>query len=896
MTYIKLLSLAFLVLVSNLAFGQKSSDPQQFSYGIMEATTTDEIATSADELFQYVGKNDKKYLNLIQSGERSLQFEINSQVAAEVFAYKNRTVILDDFRLPNGESGQLRLTKARPVYDANTTFIAKGKKIQMPLINSYYGTIKGMDDVEVYLTEHEGNLVGAIYSDETNYNIGSVYNGNSNDNLHIIKESNKSIDPMSGYRFCGVEEEDFDNIQIDYNDVKDLGETKDATGFLEVKLTLVGAYDYLRIVAAREGSLSSNASIEDYVEWEENTAVSDPIFEQAIVYMTQVMEMTSRVYERQVNLRFNIDSIIQFGSNDPLITLQLPGQREDAGVKLNAMPDVWNSRTDESHFVVMFNNSRADNNSNILGIAMGGQPRQGNFCIRDRGYCVVGVGYDYVEPTFDGSDDVHTTAHEIGHLFGAPHTHNAYWFTTDPQVDVRDTCVTRTSPPPGTGDAYITDPSLRRPRTDGTIMSYCHLGGSVVTRFHPYVASNLLRYASQRAQCVDNPEVPIVRLTNLLGENVLSPGTEDIRWRSHGINQVDLAYSINGGENWEIIAEGVNSADGLYKWNVPSITTDDLMVEIYESGNRQPGTNLYDASLKGIRVENKFVSITAPTEGLKLGYQVDYLITWEANLITNTEIHYSTNDGGDWILAGESEKNSYLWDVPDLTIGEVLIRVSEKGNSDYSDIVEVLVGQEDGEIVLPSDGMTVCQGWENYAFEFRTEYVETVTFEYSTDGGSSYKNVQLLGTAEVPARDNIYYVWNEFQDDGLTTDYRLRMIVFNPGGDEIVLDEVTLTIDDCEWVSVEEESSIGLKLNISSIVPNPASQKTDITYISTIPPGNVDIKVFDMKGTELISISDLAKVGENKIEIDISSLAGGNYVLVISGGGSTNNAVLKIAR
>jgi hypothetical protein len=154
-----------------------------------------------------------------------------------------------------------------------------------------------------------------------------------------------------------------------------------------------------------------------------------------------------------------------------------------------------------------------------------------------------------------------------------------------------------------------------------------------------------------------------------------------------------------------------------------------------------------------------------------------------------------------------------------------------------------------------------------------------------------------ISTAKVPAKNNIYYVWNKVKDDGLTTDYRLRIRAIDGNTPAEVLDEVSgLIIADCEWQSVEEESNSVNRLSIKNVQPNPADVNTQILYTNSLKAGNLLLSVYDTKG-EIVMTKELTSViGENEVSIDTGSLASGNYMIVISAEGQSAAYNLQVIR
>jgi len=83
--------------------------------------------------------------------------------------------------------------------------------------------------------------------------------------------------------------------------------------------------------------------------------------------------------------------------------------------------------------------------------------------------------------------------------------------------------------------------------------------------------------------------VSLYSSTNLIAPNggeIWEAGIEyDIVWQSSVIEKFNIEYSIDGGSNWNIIAESVDAASGPYKWTTPQIVSFDCLIKITDSSN-----------------------------------------------------------------------------------------------------------------------------------------------------------------------------------------------------------------------------------------------------------------------------------------------------------------------
>jgi hypothetical protein len=281
--------------------------------------------------------------------------------------------------------------------------------------------------------------------------------------------------------------------------------------------------------------------------------------------MVACMAISSRLYERQINVTHKIvKSYLQLDlETDPYLELILNHGTLDE--YLAAAPKVWTSRNATvnrdlvSHFTNIYNQPA---NSVLAGIANKGPDASSVLSSNDKGYAILGMQGNTTYPTLNYSQDVMVTAHEQGHNFGSPHTHNCYFSQPEKGLGAIDTCVTKnpfSGFPTGVDDACVTESKYLKPLNNGTIMSYCHLTGKTVLFFHPrnivINRSNVEKAAA--ANTISVPKSAIVKLTTVWGNDKFSNGQKvNIAWDVAKVNTINLKYSTNGGESWEDIIKG----------------------------------------------------------------------------------------------------------------------------------------------------------------------------------------------------------------------------------------------------------------------------------------------------------------------------------------------------
>lgn len=79
---------------------------------------------------------------------------------------------------------------------------------------------------------------------------------------------------------------------------------------------------------------------------------------------------------------------------------------------------------------------------------------------------------------------------------------------------------------------------------------------------------------------VDVSNIYFTSLNN--GESLIAGGVNNITWiRKNNVTTIDLEYSTDNGENWELIAQ-VNANTGSYNWEIPQVNSDQVLLKVTE--------------------------------------------------------------------------------------------------------------------------------------------------------------------------------------------------------------------------------------------------------------------------------------------------------------------------
>ena len=202
-------------------------------------------------------------------------------------------------------------------------------------------------------------------------------------------------------------------------------------------------------------------------------------------------------------------------------------------------PDPYTGST-SSDYLYQFNNVRPVFDGD-LGQLLGIDGGLGGVAITINGLCSTNnfsyssVNYSYSNfPTYSWTVQVIT--HELGHLFGSPHTHGCYW-------NGNDTAIDGCGQSQGYSEGTCPQGPIPAPATKGTIMSYCHLvsgvGISFNNGFGPQPSARILT-AIGNSTCLSNDCI------NTCVNTITSSSITNITDTSAIVNWTELGGTTQG--------------------------------------------------------------------------------------------------------------------------------------------------------------------------------------------------------------------------------------------------------------------------------------------------------------------------------------------------------------
>lgn len=813
-----------------------------------------------------------------QSMDNRIDFTINSKNLTQAF-YGKTSVYLENFPIGKGQVGNLRLYYSKPAYDKNTkiSLLYKGKAIdyKLPEFMTFYGTIDGDSESDVYLNVSETGISGLIQNGNGNiYNIGqNLVLESKVASLHtMIPTSTEESMHLNGVtNYCGAsDKQNFDSFgKDDYNPNEvpkvDKNGNLQATSILEAHLAL--ECDYVYFFKFKKNR--QDVTLEDEADNQQAIAAG-------ITYMNEVVTMGTRIYQREVNVTFVIDTIV-FNA-DPSYDGYYDIRTKDLSDKLGRMPQVWAQRSNISRtLVTLFSDVRSQpSNATVLGIAMSGSPYTGALCSKDIGYSAVGITANGNYPTFNYSQDLQVFVHEVGHNFSSPHTHNCHY---QPNLD---TCVTQATEPDLAKDAC--QASGKKPKMDGDIMSYCHIGGSIVYKFHPEVKKRIRGAADKKkTSCMPVPAKPTVQLTYPIGsETLFANQVAQIGWNVEKVNRIKLSYSLNGGGDWiEIVGDKSAVNDSTHSWSVPDVSSNNALIKIEEVGNN----TVVDQSILPFKIVQKSITIQSPVDGQEVGYSIPYNIRWSKSTVNLVKIQFSTNNGSSWTdLKNNLNTLNEEYDFPDVVNDNAKIRIIDTENGSVFDEVTFKLGKETAEIFSPKTGHFVCTPKPDFTYYYEQHYVDKLNIWFSNDG-----KVKWVKATFQPIDGNTsLFEWKGASNTNNLIVTDKAYVKFTPFGNDnlIIAEEGPFIVYECP-LTVKDGVFNEEVLNISSISPNPVSDKSILNfYIDTKNYShNLSLEVFDITGNVLLN-SDLNTFnnGNNTLDLNLGNLSQGAYFVVLTYG------------
>lgn len=299
---------------------------------------------------------------------------------------------------------------------------------------SYIGTIDGKKRSKVSMSFSRSSIYGFFEFEGESFELRPILNQPKlGDENHILYNSS-----------------DLNNITLNENIDQETTEVP-----IEIKNLMQNLLNF----KASEDTLTTEIAIDsDY----ETFLAFNSNADQAISYILSRMALVSQIYKQEMKIKFEVIYCrVWTTADDPYTEKGYPLFFEFRDYWTNNMKDIERDMS----LLFIYDPMR-----------LSGGMASGNLCGANNSYAVSGRG-------------IGTIAHELGHLFGSPHTHNCNWPAgLGGTLAAIDSCATLEGGCPPA-------PVIRK---EGTIMSYCKADSLT---FHPLVRL-LIRSRAEAATCI----------------------------------------------------------------------------------------------------------------------------------------------------------------------------------------------------------------------------------------------------------------------------------------------------------------------------------------------------------------------------------------------------------
>jgi Metallo-peptidase family M12/Secretion system C-terminal sorting domain len=232
---------------------------------------------------------------------------------------------------------------------------------------------------------------------------------------------------------------------------------------------------------------------------------------------------TARIYFEADHVTFN-----DFGQDTTRVINYITGffnvtayvyQRDSLNIqlsriKVNTIPDNYDLSTSFSYLHdfstaidTLYPGEMAHGISTVARNLGGVATTINGLCNKYLSKCISNIDLSYRQlPLYSWT--INVVAHEMGHLFGSPHTQNCSWDLGNGQQGMLDSCYTPE------GNCYL-GPRIGKV---GTIMSYCHITGRVDLNLgFGALPGNRIRDVFYNAPCLSGSGMPTVRINQVGG-------------------------------------------------------------------------------------------------------------------------------------------------------------------------------------------------------------------------------------------------------------------------------------------------------------------------------------------------------------------------------------------
>ena len=384
------------------------------------------------------------------------------------------------------------------------------------------------------------------------------------------------------------------------------------------------------------------------------------------------------------------------------------------------------------------------------------------------------------------------------------------------------------------------------------------------------------------------------------GESWTTGSLQNITWKSSGITNVKLEYSVNNGSTWTTIVDSTSAATESYPWTAPSVSSVQCLVKVSDASN-----SIVTDRSDGVFTILGLLALTSPNGGESWTAGTSQSIMWTSTGITSVKLEYSVTNDSTWttiVASTGAAAGSYSWMAPNVSSTQCRVRISDVSNTtihDQSNTVFTIIGNV--AVTSPNGGEFWIAG-TTQNITWTSTGVTNVKLEYSPDNGwnwleitastkaisGSYSwfipSMSTITSCRVRISDALYTTLSDISD-GEFTILPQMVTLTSPNGSE---SWTVGTTNNITWISnvstVKLEYTTNNGLTWTTIVES--TEASTGSYAWTAPA----ISSMQCK----VRISDASNASVNDESNSLFSLLGTMAVIAPNGGenwtvGTTHN-------
>ncbi len=335
-------------------------------------------------------------------------------------------------------------------------------------------------------------------------------------------------------------------------------------------------------------------------------------------------------------------------------------------------------------------------------------------------------------------------------------------------------------------------------------------------------------------------------LTPYSGEQWQINSNQKITWKSIGIDTLSIYLSVDGGNNWTILATNVDAEVEEYTFVVPSSPSETCKVKIISK--RFP-KDIYSETLGLFSIIG--LHLETPNSGNYMAGTI-LPITWKSIGTNSIRLSYSTDNGNSWNIIIDNYpalSGVYSWNVPKTPSTECSIRIMDTKQSSIYDDSDELFSIKGLKLIAPGVGETLIVGQK---YDITWDYLNTefVNIKFSTNNGITWQTVASNVPANLkkyewtipnsPTNEGVISIFDLDNSSFFDRNSKLFKIIGNgivllsPNGDEVITAGEPYSIN---WSSLNSlQLDIYLSLDGGSTYKLIADSvtSTNYTYLWTV--------------------------------------------------------------